>query len=238
VAEVGLALVLGFAAGVVALVGFAWLAEAVLASQTQQLDNTTLAFLRQIASPALDLLAGLVSLLGSEVVLWLGLLLVLLLTRKRRWGTAAGLVVTTTGAQLLNDILKELFHRTRPAPVLQPMGLFAAAQQFSFPSGHAMVSAAFYFYVAYLAWRAVRGRWRWATVAGLGLLVLAIGLARMYLAAHFLSDVIAGYFAGFVWTDAVILGSQILTTRSIRRRRTRAEPETPPSSAPGRLRVS
>jgi undecaprenyl-diphosphatase len=237
IAELGLTLVLGFAAGVLALLAFAWLAQAVLARQTQQLDDATLALLRRFSSPALDVLAGLVSLLGSEVVLWLGLALVLVNTHKRRWGAVAGLVVTTTGAQLLNDILKELVHRTRPEPMPMSTGLFAAAQQFSFPSGHAMVSAAFYCYVAYLAWRLVRGWRRWLVVAGLVLLVLAIGLARLYLAAHFLSDVIAGYFAGFVWTDAVVVGGHILTGRSDRRRRARVDHDAP-SSAAETLRVS
>src|SRR5205085_8477974 len=103
--------------------------------------------------------------------------------------------------------------RTRPEAVIS----LIQAQSYSFPSGHAMVSASFYFFVAYLAWRLVRGWWRGVLVVGLALLVVAIGVSRIYLQAHYLSDVIAGYVAGFVWTDAVILGSQVLSTE---RRRT------------------
>jgi undecaprenyl-diphosphatase len=103
--------------------------------------------------------------------------------------------------------LKVLFHRPRPTPV----GGFIDAQQYSFPSGHAMVSAAFYFFIAYLAWRLMKGRWRIVLVVGLVLLVLLIGLSRLYLQAHYLSDVIAGYLAGFLWTDAVILGARALS---------------------------
>jgi undecaprenyl-diphosphatase len=76
-----------------------------------------------------------------------------------------------------------------------------------------MVSAAFYFYLAYVCWRLVRGVWRFVLIAGLVLLVLLIGAARIYLQAHYLSDVIAGYVAGFVWADAIIIGSQLLVTR-------------------------
>jgi undecaprenyl-diphosphatase len=210
VAGFGLALVLGFVGGLVALAAFAWLAEEVLGRQTQQMDDATLAYLRQFSSPTLDLLALGVSLLGSEVVLLLGVVLLGVFAWQRRWGAFSGLLLVTGGAQVLNDVLKELFHRTRPAPVAG----FISAQQFSFPSGHAMVSAAFYFFLAYLAWRLVVGRaWRVVLVSGLVLLVLLIGLARLYLAAHFLSDVIAGYFAGFVWTDAVILGGRFLRLR-------------------------
>ena len=213
VAGFGAALVLGFVSGVAALAAFAWLAEEMLGRQTQRLDDATLAFLRQSSSPTLDRLALGVSMLGSEFVIVLGVVLLAVFAWQRRWGAGCGLLLVTGGAQLLNDILKELFHRTRPAPVLAGF-IQIQAQQFSFPSGHAMVSAAFYFFLAYLAWRLVaRPVWRAALVSGLVLLVLLIGLARLYLAAHFLSDVVAGYFAGFLWTDAVILGGSYLTLR-------------------------
>jgi undecaprenyl-diphosphatase len=216
VAQVGLVLVLGFAAGLAALVGFAWLSQEVLGQQTQQLDDATLAMLRQHSSPTLNVLARGVSLLGSEVVLAVGIVLLVVFGWQHRWGAAIGLLLTTGGAQLLNDVLKELFHRTRPAPLVTgPI----AAQAFSFPSGHAMVAAAFYFFLAYLAWRVVRGTWRPVLVVGLVCLVLLIGLARLYLAAHFLSDVIAGYCAGFVWTDAVIISGRLLTIRASMLRR-------------------
>ncbi|HYY88286.1 MAG TPA: phosphatase PAP2 family protein [Chloroflexota bacterium] len=208
VAGFGLALVLGFVSGVAALVGFAWLSQQMLGHQTQQLDDATLAALRQFSSPLLEVVARGASLLGSEVVLGLGVVLLIVFGWQRRWGAALGLLMTTAGAQMLNDLLKELFQRTRPAPLATgPI----AAQTFSFPSGHAMVAAAFYFFLAYLAWRMVRGAWRPVLVVGLLSVVLLIGLARLYLAAHFLSDVIAGYFAGFLWTDAVITGGRLLT---------------------------
>jgi membrane-associated phospholipid phosphatase len=200
---------IGFIGGIVALYAFAWLANAVLGQATQQLDDATLAGLRQFSSPALDVVARIVSLLGSEAVLVAGVVLLGALGWQQRWGAAILLVMVTGGAQLLNDVLKELFHRTRPAPV----GGFIEAQQFSFPSGHAMVSAAFYFVLAYLVWRLVRGWRRAMLVGGLIALVLLIGLARLYLGVHYLSDVIAGYIVGFLWTDAVIIGSHLLTVR-------------------------
>jgi membrane-associated phospholipid phosphatase len=137
---------------------------------------------------------------------------------RHRWGDAIMLVLISVGAQVLNNILKTLFQRARPTPIVG----FIAAQQYSFPSGHAMVSAAFYFFVAYLTWRFVHGWWRGVLIAGLTLLVLLIGLSRLYLEVHYLSDVIAGYLAGFLWADAVILGGRVLTARSNRRRQLQA----------------
>ncbi len=76
-----------------------------------------------------------------------------------------------------------------------------------------MVSAAFYSFLAFLAWNTVRGKWRGVLAGGLLLLVLLIGVSRMYLQAHYFSDVVAGYIAGIVWTDAVIVGGHLLTRR-------------------------
>jgi len=218
-AEFGAIVVLGFGAAAVLLYLFAWLATQVLAQQTQSLDTATLNALQTYASPQLTLAAQAVSLMGSQVVLVVGAALLILFLWQRRWGAALTLVLVTAGAQVLNDILKDVFHRTRPEPVLG----FIAAQQYSFPSGHAMVAAAFYLFVAYLAWRLVRGWWRGLIAGALILLVLLIGLARLYLEAHYLSDVIAGYLAGLIWTDTVILGGHVLGVRS-RRRGARARP--------------
>jgi membrane-associated phospholipid phosphatase len=214
IAEFGAIVVAGFLAAVVVLYAFAWLATEVLDQETQALDVATLAFLQQFSSPPLTEAAQLVSLLGSEAVWVIGAVLLAVLAWHRRRRAALVLLLITVGAQFLNDILKTLFHRARPTPLVG----FLDAQQFSFPSGHAMVSAAFYFYVAYLTWRYVRGLWRGVVIAGLVLLVLLIGLSRLYLEVHYLSDVIAGYLAGFLWADAVILGGRVLTVRSNHRR--------------------
>lgn len=214
VAAFGLVAGIGFLAAIVALFAFAWLANQMLGQATLQLDDATLSYLRQYSSPTLDVVARLLSLMGSEVVSAVGVVLLAVFAWQRRWGAAVLLVVVTGGAQLLNDVLKELFHRTRPAPV----GGFIAAQEFSFPSGHAMVSAAFYFFLAYLVWRLVHGWQRGLLVGGLILLVLLIGLARLYLGVHYLSDVLAGYIVGFLWTDTVIIASHLLVARFTLRR--------------------
>jgi undecaprenyl-diphosphatase len=198
--------------GIVLLYLFIRIADDVLGLETVALDTAALEYAQRFSSPQMDILARVLSFMGSEAVLILSGILLVLFGWQRRWGAAAILVLISGGVQLLNDVLKTIFHRTRPLPVL---GIIAA-QQYSFPSGHAMVSAAFYFYLAYLCWRLVHGVWRFVLIAGLLVLVLLIGAARIYLQAHYLSDVIAGYIAGFLWADAVILGSQLLARRGMR----------------------
>jgi undecaprenyl-diphosphatase len=198
---------LGFLLGLIVLYAFAWLADEVLAQETFSLDNAASAYLQQFSSPELTTVMWTISLMGNEVVWVFAAVLLALFSWQRRWGSALTVVVILGGEQLLNNVLKNLFQRTRPSPVVP--GLFIA-QQFSFPSGHAMTAMAFYCYVGYLSFRYVRGTWRILVVLILAILVILIGVSRIYLGVHYLSDVIAGYLAGFLWTDMVILGSQLL----------------------------
>jgi undecaprenyl-diphosphatase len=141
------ALVLGaLLAGGAALGLFGAIADEMTEGDTQALDEAVLASLRAAASPALDELALVASVLGSEVVAVLLVLLLGYFIAQRRWGAAASLALVTVGAQLLNNVLKEYFRRPRPAPVT---GLIPA-QSWSSPSGHAMVAAAFYLFLAAL----------------------------------------------------------------------------------------
>jgi membrane-associated phospholipid phosphatase len=205
----GLMLVLGLGGGVVLLYLFATLTEEVMELETMYLDLAVLTWLHGFSSPALDAAAEVFSAMGSEGLAVLLVVLVVWWAFRGRWGIVGGLIITTIGAQLLNDVLKELFHRTRPAPV----ALAIPAQAFSFPSGHAMVSAAFYFFLAYLGWRVLDGWRRWVWAGSLLLLVLLIGLSRLYLGVHYLTDVVAGYLAGLLWADTVIIGGHLLLRR-------------------------
>jgi undecaprenyl-diphosphatase len=224
-AALGIVLVLGFLFGVLALVFFADLSQDMARGDTMALDTAVLVWLRQFQGAVVDVLARAASAMGSEVLAVVGIGVLGILVARRRWGAAIGLVVTTVGAQLMNNVLKDMFQRTRPAPVV---GLIPA-QSFSFPSGHAMVSAAFYGYLAYLCWRILKGKQRWVALIGLLVLVVLIGLSRMYLGVHYLTDVVAGYIAGFIWVDAVIIGGHLLTLR--RRRRGAVSTETVPPLA-------
>jgi undecaprenyl-diphosphatase len=206
VAGFGGVIVAGGLLGIVLSYLFLKIADEALGQEMAALDSAAAAYMQRFSSPQMDVVASAISFMGSEAVIISSAVLLVLFLSRRRWGAAGMLVLISGGVELLNTVLKALFHRTRPAPVLG----FILSQQYSFPSGHAMVSSAFYFYVAYLCWGLVRGAWRFVLIAGLVLLVLMIGASRIYLQAHYLSDVIAGYLAGLVWADAVLIGSQLL----------------------------
>ena len=97
---------------------------------------------------------------------------------------------------LVNTGLKNLFDRTRPTVVPQ----LDTVHTLSFPSGHAMVSAAVYLSLAVLAARLVRPRHaKVYVVAVAATLTVAVGVTRVYLGVHYPTDVLAGWIAGGLW---------------------------------------
>jgi membrane-associated phospholipid phosphatase len=115
---------------------------------------------------------------------------------RRHRGLALYVAVTGSMSGLINLLLKEMFARARPdlAEALRK------AHGYSFPSGHAMGSMVVLGSLAYVVAR-LRGRWRLrsATIAFLLSSVVAVGLSRVYLGVHWISDIAAGYVAGTVW---------------------------------------
>ena len=91
--------------------------------------------------------------------------------------------------------LKLVFRRDRPVdPLLQ------IAKGFSFPSGHALMSVTFYGLLIVIIWQNINRKWlKWVLSFFLVLLILAIGLSRIYLRVHYASDVLAGFSVGLVW---------------------------------------
>jgi len=109
---------------------------------------------------------------------------------------AIGWIAGQAGGGLLNFTLKQAFERTRPESA-DPM---LAASGWSFPSGHAMGTFIFCGLGAYLLLRGARS-WTTTVVVVMASLLwcLVMGFSRLYLGAHFASDVVAGLAAGAVW---------------------------------------
>ncbi len=98
---------------------------------------------------------------------------------------------TLVGSEMFNLLGKLAFHRPRPEVA------YYAEHGFSFPSGHATIAVAFYGFLTYILLRETKKWGRKATILFWGLVVIfAIGLSRLYLGVHYVSDVWGGYLSG------------------------------------------
>src|SRR5580698_8684806 len=134
--------------------------------------------------------------LGSSGVLWtlIGLAVVVLAIR-RRWRLAIYLLVTGAGALTLDPVLKSLVGRLRPV-VAHPV---AYGNGDSFPSGHALGSVVCYGALFLVFLPATRGPWRRVFTAVIVTLIAAIGVSRLLLGVHYLSDVLGAWALGITW---------------------------------------
>ena len=104
---------------------------------------------------------------------------------------ASNLIITT----LLNQLLKYIVQRPRPDGYR-----LIAESGYSFPSGHSMVSMAFYGLIIYLIWKMVKNKKiKYISCGILGLLIPMIGFSRIYLGVHYASDVIGGFAISIVY---------------------------------------
>jgi membrane-associated phospholipid phosphatase len=120
----------------------------------------------------------------------------LFLLRQRAWDRLLALGLTMIGGSALNIILKHLFHRQRPI-LENPL---VTLSSFGFPSGHTMGSTLFYGFLALLAVHSLKRWWpRVVAVLAAVVIIAAVGLSRIYLGAHYLTDVLAAIAASVVW---------------------------------------
>ena len=128
------------------------------------------------------------------------LLIYFLFIRRHRWYSikVAAIALSSTAMMFF---LKTLFGRERPLfPLLKP------ALGYSFPSGHSMMSFAFYGLLIYLSYRYIHNPiLKWLFIIVFGTLIILIGFSRIYLRVHYASDVLAGFSVGTIWLIVSIL---------------------------------
>jgi undecaprenyl-diphosphatase len=199
-----LAILVGGILLLVLLLAFARLTDEVFEGETQHFDEQVLRSLRSATDPgtpigprwlqagALDITA-----LGSATVLGLVVLLIVgFLLLQGMYRNALFVFVASTGGWLLNSALKELLQRPRPEVVPHLRDVWTL----SFPSGHAMTSAAVYLTLGALTMRIAKRRvTKFYCIASAMLVTVLVGASRVYLGVHYPTDVLAGWLAGLSW---------------------------------------
>ncbi|MBA2269454.1 MAG: phosphatase PAP2 family protein [Chthoniobacterales bacterium] len=161
------------------------------------LDRHAAELFQKYESPALTLIAKGVSLLGSVAFLAIASLCAAIVFIRKGWFDAVlGIVLTMVGGGLLNTLLKHFFERKRPVFENPLVNLTT----FAFPSGHTMGATLFYMFLAAIAAHSLQRRgMRVLAFACAFVMVALIGATRIYLGAHFFTDVLGAVVAGLAW---------------------------------------
>jgi len=175
---------------------FIKLSAELLERELSRIDSIIYDFISLFISPGMTILMKVFTFMGSApALIFFSLCLGLFLwVRKapRFWGWMVVLNLTVTS--LLDEVFKLIFQRPRP-DILRLVPISG----YSFPSGHSMTSISFYGLIIYLCIKYIRPPQKYFISGLLIVLVLAIGVSRIYLGVHYASDVIAGFSAGTAW---------------------------------------
>jgi undecaprenyl-diphosphatase len=176
---------------------------------------------QRLAVPGVKRLVAAVTQAGSVVAMGLiGAVLALILWRRHERLLALALLAATAGGGALNLFLKKFFARDRPP--FKDISLTEHNQ--SFPSGHSMGAVIGYGLLAFVLILLIPNRTlRVVALTVLTFVVALVGFSRVYLGAHYLSDVLGGYAVGAAWLAAWLAFMQTLRHHP---------PETPPQAPP------
>jgi len=211
---------------------FIELADDMTESDGQAFDQSVLAMLRPFADPSrpwgpwwLKEAADDITSLGGISVLGLfATIAILFLIFQRKRLSALLLVLGLAGGVMLSEGLKSLFERERPPAAYQAVETINA----SFPSGHALLSAVFYLSLGVMLSRAFTQRRMKTYVMGVAILMtVLVGITRIYLGAHWASDVFAGWSVGAAWAMALWLMSHAIERRQ-RAHHSKLQDKAPP----------
>lgn len=199
--------------GTVLLLASGWLFFGVLEDIVSgdplvQLDHAVFRLLQDLRIEAVDRWMVAITGMGSVGVLLPLIVVVLLwLLWRRCWRTAGYWVATVAVAELLVQLLKSTLGRQRP------LDLYSGVERFSFPSGHVTVSTVVLSFLAFLLSRGQPRGMRTAIAVVGGVYLALVAISRLYLGAHWFSDVVGGMSLGLAW---VSFSALVYTLRPVR----------------------
>lgn len=184
-------MLMSFGVAFACVIAFVRIAREVAEGETERFDRGAALAVHALGGPVLDHVMRFFTLVGSPmIVIPIAAAVFALAMRQREYRAGMVLVVVMLMSELLLVLLKDTFERARPT-------LFGdlVLPSYSFPSGHALAAAAVYGTLGLVLARLVPAR-RGLVVASAPLLIVMIGLSRIYLGVHWPTDVLAGFAAG------------------------------------------
>lgn len=156
------------------------------------IDNNIYNFIsKNIMNDTLSSILKCVTHLGGVAFIVLLGVLCFMFCKKNRWFITFDLV----GCTVINQTIKHIVRRPRPN-VLR----LVEESGYSFPSGHSMISVAFYGLVIYFVYKNINNKYlKWSLISLLSLLILTIGFSRIYVGVHYFTDVVGGFFLALAY---------------------------------------
>lgn len=183
----------------VCMVGFLLLAEDVFHKEIMNGDVIGYKFISTylISDFATPIAKFITNFGGAICLIFISIILFIVIKNKKIGLTIISNLVIVT---ILNQLLKGILQRPRPEEfrIINESG-------YSFPSGHSMISMAFYGFFIYLIYKNVKNKYlKWSLITILGILIMSIGVSRIYLGVHYTSDVLAGFLIAISYLIAYI----------------------------------
>lgn len=142
---------------------------------------------KNLMSNATTVIAKFITNFGGSIWLILMTIFLFILIKNKKIGISISLNLAISA--LINYSIKQILRRPRPTEYR-----FINESGYSFPSGHSMVSMAFYGFLIYLLYKHVKNNYvKWTMIFLISMLIISIGFSRIYLGVHYASDVIGGF---------------------------------------------
>ena len=185
----------------ICLVGFLDLAEDVFNKEIMKGDIIGYKIISTfLISDFVTPIAKVITNLGSAVFLIALTIILIIVIKNKKIGLS--IFLNLSFVTILNQLLKRILQRPRPNEfrIIEETG-------YSFPSGHSMVSMAFYGYLIYLIYKYVENKYiKWGLITLLSILIVSIGTSRIYLGVHYTSDVLGGFLIAVSYLIIYITG--------------------------------
>ena len=185
--------------------------DTIFDKEVVKIDTDISHYIYSFRTPLLTEVMIFITYFGADLILVFSTVIAIVLSWKKHKKESILFVIMLIFGSILNITLKQIFQR--PRPDIDPLFTLTS---YSFPSGHAMNGFVFYATLAYFTYHfsgKIKRTLLFSSIAGI--LVLLIGISRVYLGVHYPTDVVAGYIAGLLWFALVIVVERTLTFRNL-----------------------
>lgn len=174
------------------IIFFIFITTLVISNKISFIDSSVYNFLISFKNDSLTNFFRFVTKFSNVAFLVIFVLIVLLILRNK---DAVFVIFNLIFIRLLNYVIKIIIKRDRPN-ILRLIKI----GEYSFPSGHAMISMGVYGYLIYLIYKKINNLYiKYLGIIILSLLIILIGISRIYLGVHYFSDVVAGYTLSLIY---------------------------------------